>query len=699
MSTRSPYVGLRPFKTDESDIYAGRETQTDELLRRLDTTRFLAVIGRSGCGKSSLVRAGLIASLETGMMPSAGIRWRVAAMRPGGNPMLRLAQALLDERALGPERGSGDGALGFLTATLSRGPRGLVDALDETPMPPGYNLLLLVDQFEEIFRFAQADARQPAHEFVGLLLETVKVPDARVYVVIAMRSDYLGDAAIFTGLPEAINESIYLVPRLTREQRRAAIVDPARVFGGDVEPALVARLLNETALQPDDLPLLQHVLMRMWDMTRRRRDDAARDAAHAPLIEDPSSQSLGHVLRLEDYERAGTLKHALSMHADEVFNQLTREQQRIARAIFASLSERRGSRRYVRRPLPLRTLAEVGEIDVEQVAKVVDAFRQPDCSFLVPPLPETLDETSIVDISHEALIKSWRRLSTWVDEDAELAETLRELGPFARRWRRRRGAWWNVVGFWLSIGDLWRGANLRRALAWKRATNAAWARLRDGDYDETSRFVRASRRYQIGVRAVAVGLVAFIGARFVYPELADVYREARSSSLVLDMVNGNYSQQLSEYLTEAVFLDELRDSNAVVVTEQEIGRIDALWRSGEYDGAIAEMEHRPCSQRTDQIVQGSSFPNLVELFVTNQFGVIVCLSDRTSDYQQADEAWWWKPIDAGGIPQFGEAEYDESADAESVSIYVPILDPDDRRILGIAKAVFERTGERRGGDR
>src|SRR5690606_36023694 len=142
VSTRSPYVGLRPFKTDESDIYAGRETQTDELLRRLDTTRFLAVIGRSGCGKSSLVRAGLIASLETGMMPSAGIRWRVAAMRPGGNPMLRLAQALLDERALGPERGSGDGALGFLTATLSRGPRGLVDALDETPMPPGYNLLL-----------------------------------------------------------------------------------------------------------------------------------------------------------------------------------------------------------------------------------------------------------------------------------------------------------------------------------------------------------------------------------------------------------------------------------------------------------------------------------------------------------------------------------------------------------------------------
>ena len=230
MTTELPYPGLRPFHDDEADIFFGRESHTDDLLRKLEGARFLAVVGPSGCGKSSLVRAGMIVALETGFLSTAGARWRIAKMRPGSRPTLRLAEALMEESALGRERyGEPEGAP-FVLSTLHRGPLGLVEVLRETPLPENTNLLLLVDQFEEIFRFRREGDSDEADAFVELLLETTRKQEVPVYVVITMRSDFLGDCALFSGLPESINESIYLTPRLTRDQRRAAIEGPARVF-------------------------------------------------------------------------------------------------------------------------------------------------------------------------------------------------------------------------------------------------------------------------------------------------------------------------------------------------------------------------------------------------------------------------------------------------------------------------------------
>jgi len=151
MEARVPYPGLRPFDRTESDIFFGREEQTDELLRRLNDSRLLAVIGPSGCGKSSLVRAGMIAALETGYMAKAGAHWRVAIMRPGSACFRNLASALLETL---PAQGSDAGlSAAFLESTLARGPLGLVEAVRETGLPQGENLLIVVDQFEEIFRF------------------------------------------------------------------------------------------------------------------------------------------------------------------------------------------------------------------------------------------------------------------------------------------------------------------------------------------------------------------------------------------------------------------------------------------------------------------------------------------------------------------------------------------------------------------
>ncbi len=162
--SEQPYPGLRPFRRHEAEIFFGRDTQIDQLLAKLAASRFVGVVGTSGCGKSSLVHAGLIPALELGLMGRGRSRWRVATMRPGNRPMRNLADALGKPDVLGSILPAP-----LLLAALGNGPRGLADALaaaavaGEVVLAPGENLLLVVDQFEEIFRFRQAgepDARR-----------------------------------------------------------------------------------------------------------------------------------------------------------------------------------------------------------------------------------------------------------------------------------------------------------------------------------------------------------------------------------------------------------------------------------------------------------------------------------------------------------------------------------------------------------
>jgi len=243
--SKAPYPGLRPFRANETDVFFGRERQTDELLAKLAERRFLAVVGPSGCGKSSLVRAGLIPALETGFMVEAGARWRIAYLRPGARPIQRLAEALIEYEVLTDERIKRTSARTSLEAILRRGPLGLVELIDTSARDPDRNLLVLVDQFEELLRFANGHPSDDAEAFVSLLIRSAAAPKRRIYIAITMRTDALAECTAFRGLPESINEGLYLTPRLSRDECAAAIRNPARVFGGDVDPVLVNRLLNE----------------------------------------------------------------------------------------------------------------------------------------------------------------------------------------------------------------------------------------------------------------------------------------------------------------------------------------------------------------------------------------------------------------------------------------------------------------------
>jgi len=389
---QNPFPGLRPFEADEDHLFFGREREIDELLRRLRTARFLAVIGTSGSGKSSLIRSGLIPSLISGFMARAGTSWRVAMMRPGEDPFGHLASALSPSDILGsaePELAGAQEVL--LDATLRRSSRGLIEAVHLAHLAPDDNLLVVVDQFEELFRFRRSrqveHSRDDAIAFVRVLLEASKQIELPIFVVLTMRSDFIGDCMEYPGL-DAV---------------RSAITGPVAVANGRIAPRLVLRLLNELCDDNDQLPILQHALMRSWDYW------SAGHAAERPLD-------------VADYEAIGTFTHALSYHAEEAYAEAgTPERQQLVARVFKALTDTYSDPRGVRRPTSVAELAGMCEANEADVVAVVDLFRRPGRSFLMPPAAIPLTPRSIVDISHESLMRCWERLIAWAEEERAAA--------------------------------------------------------------------------------------------------------------------------------------------------------------------------------------------------------------------------------------------------------------------------------------
>ncbi len=511
-SVFNPFPGLRSFESDETHLFFGRDGQSDELLSILARNRFVSVVGTSGSGKSSLVRAGLLPALERGFMAGAGSSWRIVTMRPGASSIENLATALNENTA--PEVGELDlnARQILIDTTLRRNSFGLTDAARFTRMDPRENLLVVVDQFEEIFRLTSERARTAKDEeptaFVRQLLEAVHQIEVPIYVAITMRSDFLGDCAKFRDLPETLNHAQYLIPRMTREQRRQAIEGPVAVGGATITPRLVQRLLNDVGDEPDQLPILQHALMRTWDAWQRKGNlDAAID--------------------LEHYESIGGMADALSRHADEAYDELDKHGREIARQLFQCLSEKGPDNRETRRPTRLSEICAVAEAPLESVVPVIDCFRSSGRTFLVPPESEKLAENSIIDISHESLIRLWSRLRQWTDEEAESAANYRRLAYDAIRHKAGRAA-------------LWRDPGLALALEWKENSrpNAAWANRYAPGFADAMDFLERSRkaserakrlRYSLVAGSVTLALV-FLGLSVI---VSFLYQKANQTSMQL----------------------------------------------------------------------------------------------------------------------------------------------------------------------
>ena len=483
----APYVGLRPFTEAEALLFFGRDSHVRDLLAKLERRqRFLAVLGASGSGKSSLVRAGLIPALHRGALhllaapPDAAAgsteipRWNICIFNPGDAPLANLAQALTQDPRWIDSADLAD-ARAELVAGLGNSPLSLADLYRrKVALFAGEALLLVVDQFEEVFRFRQRNPDE-ADRFVKLLLRSAS-EDLPIYVVLTMRSDFLGNAAAVYGLAEAINSGIYLTPRLGTAQIRSVITAPLALVGGDIDAVLTTRLLN-TLGGDDELPVLQHALLRMWDRARRAGRTTIETADFLAVC--MPRQGAG------EEPREAALSSAIDNHASDIYEALTPQQQTVARQCFLALTERREGRD-VRRPQTLRELQALVGADLQDaLATVLEVYRAQGVGFLLPAAPKAIGADELIDISHESLIRRWQRLQGWLgEEDLDVAE-LKEWQQRARRQAEGGG--------WLDRNDGDRALNWR-ARVHQRVNAPLWAArfCGPGAYELVDGYIQAS---------------------------------------------------------------------------------------------------------------------------------------------------------------------------------------------------------------
>ncbi len=466
----NPFPGLRPFKIEESHLFFGREGQSDEVLLKLSKNRFVGVIGPSGSGKSSFVYCGVLPILYGGFLTDVSPNWEVVVTRPGAGPIDNLAEALLKSSDDYANANIEDQKIKrTIVSTLLRSSSlGLVEAVQQSRRSSDTNYLILVDQFEELFRFKDSTDPGSVDEtlaFVNLLMEAVNYEDSPIYVGITMRSDFIGDCAQFPELTRKLNDSHYLIPQMTRDQKRRAVEGPVAVGGAHISPRLVQQLLNDLGDNPDQLPILQHALMRTWSYWANYKD----------YDNEP--------VDLKHYEAIGTMSEALSQHANEAYEELDEEQKRICEILFKAITEKRGENFGIRRPTRLNEIAAIADVSENDVAEVIEKFREPGRSLLTPAHGMELGSKSMIDISHESLMRIWIRLKNWVDDEAEAVQMYLRLAEAAAMYQ-------------VGKAGLWRPPDLQLALNWqaKHKPTLVWGQRYHPAFERTMVFLEYSRK-------------------------------------------------------------------------------------------------------------------------------------------------------------------------------------------------------------
>ena len=481
-----PYKGLAAFEPEDADYFFGREELIAELTARLAETRFLGVVGPSGSGKSSVVRAGLLPTIWRDELPGSK-DWKTIVLTPGEHPLEELAIRVALLSGVAP---------GSLLGDLEADERGLDLAVKQVlaQEQEQVRLVLIVDQFEELFTLCRDENER--HRFIEALLTAVQAQDSRLILILAIRADFYGRCAAYPDLASKLQDNQVLVGAMSEDELRQAIERPASQVGLSLEPGLVETILHDVTDAPGALPLLSHALLETWN---RRR---------------------GYTLTLDGYTETGGVQGAIARTADQVFDeQLSPDQQIIARNIFLRLTELGEGTEHTRRRVRHHEL-----IPSSDEASVVETVLK---SLADARLITTREET--VEVAHEALVREWPKLQRWLDEDREGLHIHRRLTQAAKEWE----------GLGREKGLLYRGARLIQT--------TTWAEERSGEMNELEEeFLRASQVQKQRGRITMVTVVSLIfliltSATFIYKnqasELEVALTEAQANSLAAIALN------------------------------------------------------------------------------------------------------------------------------------------------------------------
>jgi energy-coupling factor transporter ATP-binding protein EcfA2 len=439
---KNPFPGLRPFTFAEKHLFYGREGQSEKVLELLTENRFAAVIGPSGSGKSSLIQCGVIPQLYGGYLYNAGSVWKIARMNPGYSPIEAMSVALAEVFAPDPsdkDKLLSEANLNYVLLTQKS--LEISDLLKRNETYKNENILLFIDQFEELFRFTTGleklnqDEFDETLRFINIIDEALTQDQVPVYVVLCIRSDFVGSCSNYHSLTEYINKSHYLVSQMTREHYKSAILGPMSYSNVTIAPDLLQEILNNTGNTADQLPVLQHLMMRVFDRWKSKNQ------------QDRS-------ISIYDYKDVGGLKEAISHHADELYDQLDENQQKICKRIFQTLTESGADNKGIRRPTSIKNISKILRVKKEEIIAIADLFRKKGNSFLTPDPSIPLTEATILDITHESVMRNWKRLKNWIDEESDAVQLYLRLVEASGLYQSGKAGTWRPPELLLAVN--WR---------------------------------------------------------------------------------------------------------------------------------------------------------------------------------------------------------------------------------------------------
>ena len=489
-----PYPGLRPFRKSEWPIFFGRDRMISDVLHRLAKTKLVVVHGSSGSGKSSLILAGVLPRLEL-EHARHGIPWKTATMRPGSAPLWNLAKAIAE--LVHDEAAGEDIPLSLVRGirrVLNRGKRALGDLseLKDVELGQRGHVCLVLDQFEELFRFAREIDRDEAEILSEVLLGFESDPPPGVHGIITMRSDHLGDCGRFQGLAELINQTQYLLPRMDRDALLRAIREPARLYHGQVTIDLALKLIEDSAGEQDALPLVQHCLMRLWRAEKQEKASSSPGLAEgAAPFDGGRHQSSSRILDLPSYRG---LRETLSEHADEILAELIKanpEAEKLVEYLFRALTEIDAEGRAIRNPHRLHQLVEIagGKTKRTALIRIIDRLRADDCSFLTPLAGRPIDDETMIDIGHEALIRCWRRL-----DDPRIDKKTSQPRGWLQREQEDERLWRSLLVQAEAQDQISASVIDDREKRFAALPGSGWAERYGGGWNEVKELIAASRR-------------------------------------------------------------------------------------------------------------------------------------------------------------------------------------------------------------
>ena len=458
----NPFPGLRPFTPDESELFFGREAPGNEVFKKLLKNRFITVIGASGSGKSSLIYCGVLPKFEKDENGKSS-NWKIVTLRPGNDPFNNLSEALY-KNYFSSEKDSLRKT--DISDILTQGSYGLTGAVSMLQKNQNEKLLLVIDQFEELFSYKRIVGNEileeSSSEFIDLLVNSITQSRINIYIIITMRSDFIGECAHYQGLTQLINDSNYLVPHMGREDYRQAIGGPINYAGAEIDPVLVNSLLDDIGDRTDQLPVLQHALMRTWSYWQQL-DEAVRPIGYT------------------DYDSIGKMTEAMSRHANEAFEELDIRGKEICKVMFKTITEKGTDNKGVRHPASIKTIVNLAQCSTNELYEVIEKYRIASRYFITPRQNIPLTPESIIDLSHESIMRLWDRLREWVDEEAASVQMYLRLSEASAMYQQGKTS-------------LWRPPDLQLAINWREENkpNIPWAERYNPAFERTMVYLRTS---------------------------------------------------------------------------------------------------------------------------------------------------------------------------------------------------------------